>query len=181
MQCQSLVRRAIAEQDISVEVLTKDHNISGFISSNRDLTEYLLENALDDTLNKTAITHVLLNKTDEIIGFFTLLNDRKRIQDMEYGDRIEGYKYRALPALKIGRISTHKDHEGEGLGSLMITITFSYLFNIIRYSGCRVVTVDSKNGCEGFYEKQGFKSTKEKKDDFSPMYMDTGVFMKEQR
>jgi GNAT superfamily N-acetyltransferase len=169
-----------ADQDIRVEVLTKDHDISGFISSSKDLTEYFWEDALEDTLNKTAITHVLSNDDRQIVGFFTLLNDRIEYHDIGHDDRIRDYNYRYLPALKIGRISSHKDHEGEGLGTMMLTITFSYLFNIIRYSGCRIITVDSKKGCEGFYEKHGFKSVRVNKNDFTPMYMNMGRFIKEQ-
>ena len=61
----------------------------------------------------------------------------------------------------------------------MIALSFRYLFNILRYSGCRVMTVDSKKGYEGFYERFGFKTALKNKDNFTPMYMDIGRFMKE--
>jgi hypothetical protein len=62
----------------------------------------------------------------------------------------------------------------------MIRYSFRYLFRILRYSGCRVMTVDSKKGCEGFYEGFGFKSTLKKREHVTPMYMDIGRFLKEQ-
>ncbi len=85
---------------------------------------------------------------------------------------MDGVEYSSVPALKIGRLSTHRDFEGKGYGSSMIEMAFSYLFRIHDYSGCRVMTVDSKKGCEGFYEHFGFKRASKKRDDSTPMYMD---------
>ena len=179
MHYQNPMASAKREQSIRIEILSKEHDIPGFISSSEELTCYFLEDALQDTLNKTAITHVLVNSDDQIVGFFTLLNGTIKCQEIEDADRLEGYNHASTPALKIGRLSAHRDHEGEGYGTKIIALSFRYMFNILRYSGCRVMTVDSKKGCEGFYERFGFKTALKRMDDFTPMYMDIGQFTKE--
>ena len=175
------MRSARTERNTRIEILSKDHNIYGFVSSNAELNEYFLEDALEDTLNKNAITHVLVDEDDKIVGFFTQLNGMIKCQDIKENDRIVGYDHASTPALKIGGLSTHRDHECEGYGTEMIACSFRYLFNILRYSGCRVMIVDSKKGCEGSYERFRFKSIEKRKDDFTSMYIDIGQFLKEQQ
>ena len=150
------------------EVLSSSHDAS-FISSDADLTDYLHEVAWDDQVNKTAITHLLFY--DHIlVGFFTLLNDSIKVNTIEDNDRIHGYVYRSLPAIKIGRLSVHRDHEKKGYGSEMLSLSLSYLFEVVKYSGCRIVTVDSKKGCEGFHSHFGFKMVKGRKDNYCPIW-----------
>lgn len=167
------------DSEYRVEILTPDHHISDFVSSDDDLTEYLLNDALDDGQYKTAITHLLIDSHDFVAGYFTLLNDSIRVEIIDKRDLIDGYEYRSLPALKIGRLSTHKDLERKGLGTLMLTISVSYVFEINNYSGCRIVTVDSKIGCEEFYEGFGFKRVDLKRDNFTPLYLDIGPALKQ--
>jgi hypothetical protein len=59
----------------------------------------------------------------------------------------------------------------------MIKLALSYLFEILEYSRCRMMTVDSKKGCEGFYEQLGFKKTTINKYYFTPMYLDVIYFL----
>jgi hypothetical protein len=40
-----------------------------------------------------------------------------------------------------------------------------------------MMTVDSKKGCEGFYEQLGFKKTTINKYYFTPMYLDVIYFL----
>lgn len=69
----------------------------------------------------------------------------------------------------------------KGIGSDMVTLSFSYAIDIHRYSGCRMVTVDAKKGAEGFYEKIGFKKTRASKDsDTIKMYINIASFLKMQ-
>ena len=91
------------EQNIRIEILSKEHDIPGFVSSSEELTRFFQDDALQDTLNKTAITHVLVNSDDQIVGFFTLLNGTIKCQEIEEVDRLEGYNHASTPALKIGR------------------------------------------------------------------------------
>lgn len=163
--------------NLRVEALRTTHNISSFVSSNGELTAYLVEDALKDQENKTAITHLMLTRTNEVVGYFTLVNDSVKVEVMSKEDRLDGYPYKSIPALKIARLSTHREREHEGIGSKMVTIAFSYLFEIVRYAGCRVMTVDSKKGCEGFYQRFGFNITNQTRDDHTPMYLDIGKFI----
>jgi predicted GNAT family N-acyltransferase len=178
----TIYRRPVAAERIAsnvcIDILCDSHNISDFASSDPDLTEYFVEDAINEQRNRTSTTHVLLDNNETIVGYFTLLNDSIKVVNLE--DRhIDGCEYSSVPAVKIGRLSTHRDHEHKGYGSLMLTLAMSYVFEVQRYSGCRVVTVDSKKGCEGFYEHFGFKKTSIKRDNSTPMYLDISKFLED--
>ena len=161
------------------EVLTGAHNLGDFSSENNELTAYLKENALEEQREKTSTTHVLLDDSRDIIGYITLLNDSIRVANINEEDKVEGYSYGAYPAVKIGRLAVHKDYARKGLGTFMLSLSVSYIFDIHRYSGCRMVTVDAKKGAEGFYEKFGFRKTtvKGKDNETVKMYMDIAAFL----
>lgn len=162
-----------------VERLTLEHDISRFISSNCELTRYLREDAYADQSKRTSVTHLLVMESGEIIGYFTLLTDSIRVSSIGSGNNLRDYPYSSIPALKIARLSTSWDNERKGLGTEMLNLSFRYLFEITKYAGCRIVTVDSKNGCEGFYEKYGFRRTRLKRGDKVPMYLDVRPFIED--
>jgi predicted GNAT family N-acyltransferase len=153
------------------ERLTEHHIIANFASSDPELTKYLQENALDDQRRFVSVTFLLLTDDDEIIGYFTLLTDSIRVDKIDKNDIPDGHHYSSLPSLKIGRLSTNKDHEREGLGTEMVSNCIKFLYEIRNYAGCRVMTVDSKSGCEGFYETIGFERTSNRRDGSTPMYL----------
>ncbi len=162
-----------------VERISPKHDVSNFISPKKELTEYLVEDALEDQANKISVTYLLISDGDEVIGYFTLLNDSIRTANVKAKDVLDGYNYSSIPALKIGRLSTKVGYEKRGLGTEMLVLSFSYMFKITRYSGCRIMLVDSKSDCPGFYEKFGFKRTSARRDRSIPMYMDGGTYLKE--
>ncbi len=109
-----------------------------------------------------------------------MLTDSIKVRVIGNYTEIEGIEYASIPALKIGRLSCRMGYEGKGLGTEMIKVALSYLYEIIKYSGCRMMTVDSKKGCEGFYERLGFKKTSNNRLHFTSMYLDISILLKEQ-
>ena len=164
-----------------MEVLTDAHGIGDFLSDNEELSAYLKENALEEQREKTSTTHVLIEE-DRIIGYFTLLNDSIRVSNIKDEDNIDGYSYGAYPAVKIGRSAVRNGHIRRGLSTFMVSLSISYIFDMHRYSGCGMITVDAKKGAEGFYEKLGFRKTtvKGKDNKTVKMYMNIAAFLKEQ-
>lgn len=162
-----------------VETLTSKHDLTCFVSSNDELTRYLTDDALADQGNKTSVTHLLLTESDEIVGYFTLLTDSMKLGSIDPEGPLRAYPYRSIPALKIARMSVKIGKERRMLGTLMLSISFSFLFEITRYAGCRIMTVDSKRGCEGFYEKFGFKRASVQRKVTVPMYFDIRAFLEQ--
>jgi len=172
------VQRRAAKIPFRIKSLTVKCDVSNFLSSNEELTEYLREEALADQCNKTSVTHLLISESDDIIGYFTLLTDSIKVKSINLGDDYRDFRYRSVPALKIGRLSTAKGMEGKGLGTAMLEISISFLIEITRHVGCRILTVDSKEGCEGFYEKNGFERARDQRGETVHMYLDIGAFLK---
>lgn len=161
----------------SVVPLIDNRQIAGFESSNDELTAYLHEEALRDQSLLLATTHLLVDGTGHTVGYFSLLTDSIKVKVIGDNHGTSGIEYASIPALKIGRLSCRRGYEGKGLGTEMIKLAVSFLFEIVKYSGCRIMTVDSKKGCEGFYELLGFKKTTINKYYFTPMYLDVIYFL----
>ncbi len=171
------MQRRAAKIPFRIRSLTAKCDVSNFLSSDQELTKYLWEEALADQCNKTSVTHLLISESNDIIGYFTLLTDSIKVKSVDLGDALRDYRYKSIPALKIGRLSTAKGMEGKGLGTAMLEISISYMIEITRHVGCRILTVDSKEGCEGFYGKNGFERTRSQRGETVHMYLDIGAFL----
>ncbi|QYZ79812.1 GNAT family N-acetyltransferase [Methanofollis formosanus] len=150
--------------------LTSDHDVSSFQCAHHDLTEYLVEDALRNQNAQVAATYLVLYE-GECAGYFTLLNDSIIKKDLDPGVGEEDYPYSHYPAIKIARLATCLDYEHRGIGTAMIIAVASIARKVSRYSGCKVITVDSKPEAEEFYAKKGFhRALKTKKKTSIPMY-----------
>lgn len=158
--------------NLSFSLLNGDIDVSLFWCREPDLTEFLIEDALENQAARLSVTRIV-SYEGQIAGFFTLTNDciiRKGIGD---DDGEEGYPYPHYPALKIARLATHQEYEGRGVGRAMLLKTVAIAMRLSRYVGCRMLTVDSKQDSEEFYLKYGFqRALTKKKKDMIPLYRD---------
>lgn len=136
--------------NLSFSHLTEDIDVSLFQCRELDLTEFLVEDALENQAARLSVTRIV-SYEEQIVGFFTLTNDciiRKGISD---NDGEEWYPYPHYPALKIARLATHQEFEGRGIGRAMLLKTVAIAMRLSQYVGCRMITVDAKPKSEGFY------------------------------
>ncbi|MBS3060055.1 MAG: GNAT family N-acetyltransferase [DPANN group archaeon] len=102
------------------------------------------------------------------VGYFSLLTDSinlKPNKELKQKWESKGIRFNALPALKIGRLATHKDHEGKGIGRTMIAnILLAVLTSIIPKAGCRYITVDALPNAVQWYEQLKFKKLEKAKE-----------------
>ena len=165
-------------KDIKIERMNRKHDISGFKSYEKELVNFLIEDALDQQTRRISVTYLWFLKTGELVGYVTLLNDRINLEgDLKKTFRNKGVLYRALPALKIGRLCVDDRFLRRGVGTLMISFAIQMAFNIFNnYAGCRFIVLDAKrnktNDPIHFYKKQGFKILKERKKGTTPMFLD---------
>ena len=157
---------------LSFSFLNKDVDVSSFRCGEPDLTEFLIDDALDNQVARLSVTR-LVSYEGQIVGFFTLTNDciiRKGIND---DDGEEWYPYPHYPALKIARLATHQEFEGRGVGRAMLLKTVAIAMRLSQYVGCRMITVDSKPKSQEFYLKYGFqRALMKKKMEMIPLYRD---------
>ncbi len=169
----------ITEEDIRIERITDRHKVNGFRSYEPELVAFLIEDALDNQINKIFVTYLwFLKTTDQLVGYITLLNDRINLEgDLKEAFRNKGIGYHSLPALKVGRLCVDNRFLRKGLGTLMLAFAVkvaNHIFN--EYAGCRFIVLDAKRNLQNdpihFYKKIGFISLKERKKGTTPMYLD---------
>ena len=95
----------ITSEKIKIERLNCNHNLLDFKSEEQELVDFLVEDALDNQRKQISVTYLVFLNTGELTGYVTLLNDRINLEgDLKEAFREKGILYRALPALKIGKL-----------------------------------------------------------------------------
>src|SRR3989338_2168823 len=121
-------------KDIKIERLNEKHNISDFQSYEKELVDFLVEDALDNQKNRISVTYLIFLESGELVGYVTLLNDRINLEgDLKDIFRGKGIAYHSLPALKIGRLCVDHRFLRMGIGTLII-----FLINLTASSPLNV-------------------------------------------
>jgi GNAT superfamily N-acetyltransferase len=173
--------------NLDVEILRLNENtiIESFDCEDKDLNDFLLNDAKDYLNSLLSVTYLLQNK-DEIVAYFSLSNDSLIKDDEEkaawnkVNRAIPNPKRRRVyPAVKIGRLAVSKKYAGMGFGKLIIMAVREMYVNEQQRSGCRFVTVDAYRDALPFYEKNDFRflTTKDAAEDTRIMYFDLMVTM----
>jgi GNAT superfamily N-acetyltransferase len=164
--------------DLEFVVLSADHDhqISTFRCRNPELKDFLSEDAYQNQLDRISVTRLVFWQ-GRLVGYFTLVTDVIKKDELSENDGDPDYKYRTYSALKIARLATHKEFEHQGVGRAMLLKIFSIWIRFSRYIGCRIITVDAKPDAVGFYVKFSFHEAifdqrKLKGRDTVPLYID---------
>lgn len=173
---------SIPTSDISVELLSEKHKplLDGFCSFEKELENFLKQDALDNQEKRISKTHLWFHKpTGKLLGYMTLLTDKISLEaELKQEFRNKGINYKSLPALKIGRLCVHDDFLRKGIGTYMIDSVIFIVHKINEFAGCRFITIDAKRNPDKskdsihFYISKGFKIYKERIKGTSPMYRD---------
>jgi len=175
--------------EFEIKKLTKkDLSNFDFDCKISDLNDFLRDDALIQQTQKVNITYLWhLKKTKKLAGYITLSCDSIHLSGSKKEEmRRIGISYRALPALKIGRMAVNQDYFNRGLGTLMILFSIELVKQLNNFAGCRFLTLESKNDSTlsdpqkpiHFYKKMGFVITKErKKTSYIPMYRDLFIIL----
>lgn len=159
--------------DFDIVRLTKDHNVLAFDCGNKDINDFLMEDAYEYQEGLLAVTYLALNKShDDVLSYFCLLNDKlayfpgddKKAWN-KLNRKVSNHKrMKSYPAVKIGRLGTQRMCSGQGLARDIIDY-IKVLFTNGNRTGCRFLTVDAHRDAVGFYEKCGFSY-------FTDLYVD---------
>lgn len=169
----------ISSEDIKIERINENHKVNTFQSYEKELVDFLLEDALKNQKNRISVTYLwFLKNSGDLVGYITLLNDRINLEsDLKEVFRGKGILYHSLPALKIGRLCVDDKFLRRGIGTMMIDFAIKVAHHIFeRFSGCRFIVLDAKRSLKNdpihFYKKQGFTELKERKKGATPMHLD---------
>jgi len=168
--------------------LAKDCYAKSFCCSDKDLTNFLLEDAKNYQNDLMAVTYLYETpELTETVAYFSLLNDKLSYNPTERSiwnrlNRLVANKKRRrnYPAVKIGRLAVNEKFTGCHVGQQLID-TIITMFIVDNKTGCRFITVDAYANATGFYQKCGFEffSDRDKGDSTRLMFMDLKPYKEE--
>ena len=161
--------------------LTPTHLIKPFDCGHSDLNDFILNDAKKYHEKLLAVTYLLENEK-ETIAFFSLLNDKISLLDVESGNRWKrlfkekmplGKRFNSYPAMKIGRLGVSLNYKGQGIGTMILDYLKEWFISNNR-TGCRYITVDAYSVSLGFYQRNQFDflTNKDQNDETRLMYYD---------
>lgn len=137
----------------------KQHNIEKFSCGIKELDTYLKQQAGQETKKMVTAVYIIRKiKSAEVIGYYTLSTNSIELTNLPESSIRKLPKYKALPALLIGRLAIDINYQGQGIGEKMLLDALNRSYLLSKQVGCFAVIVDAKDKkSSNFYEKYGFK------------------------
>ena len=146
---------------VAVKRLGKDTpGISMFKNQKRGMVDHLQRDALNEQKRKMGTTRVWAYGDRIALGYITLAAysvSKKYVQNDRDYTTAEQFPYGTVPALLIGQLATHREHERQGVGKRMIAWAIKTATELSKVMGCRMVALHSYDDVVGWYEKQKFR------------------------
>lgn len=175
-------KEGVKIEDIDIQQINDANKsvILTFKSYEKELVDFLVEDALDNQNKEISVTYLWSYKPNKALcGYVTVLADAINLQgELKEYFRQERIFYKSLPALKIGRLCVSDYYLGRGTGTLMIEFVMVLAEKIGREIGLRFITTDAKRNpaprkdSVHFYKKLGFEVLKQREKGTLPMYKD---------
>ena len=160
--------------DYHIRRLKNDEKVKSFDCGDNDLNDFLLNRSNSFRKALLAVTYVFENiESKEIIGYFSLANDRVSLTDFENKTEFNRFRksrfinekrIRSYPAVKICRLGINEDFHNKGIGSILLNFIKSYFIENNK-TGCRFITVDAYNKAIPFYQNNDFQHLKNEESD----------------
>lgn len=131
------------------------HDRSCFNSGSSALDRYLREQATQDMRRRVAGCFVALNDDLRIAGYYTLSSASVPLLDLPIEVQRKLPRYKAVPAIRMGRLAVDVEFQSQGLGS-------GLLINALRRAAgaeipATVLIVDAKDEqAAAFYQHHDF-------------------------
>jgi GNAT superfamily N-acetyltransferase len=142
-----------------IELLDKEHNRENFDCGKELLNNYLKMQAGQDIKRKLSACFVLSEReTNNIQGYYTLSNNSIALS--RFPEQIQKKlpkSYTSVPTTLLGRLAIDKNHQGKGIGKILLIDALKRSYEISQEIGSFAVVVDSiDEEAEKFYEKYDF-------------------------
>lgn len=141
----------------TIESLAKEHQVRSFDCGEPALNEYLQRFALKNSKKGVARTFVVvLEGCRDVLGFYTLSAGSITFQNLP-PDAAKGMPKYPVPVARLGRMGVHKDQQGTGLGTFLLSDAMNRVAQTSAEIGIFALIIDAKNeGVKAFYRKFGF-------------------------
>src|SRR5690606_3761318 len=122
-------------------VLEKNHNRKNFNCGIDELDNYLKLYANQDIKKRLAVCYLIVDKDNDVIGYYTLCSNSIDLSDIPE-DLAKSLKYGEIPVIIIGRLSVHKDYQGNKLGQTLLIDALKRIVEISALVRNHAVIVD---------------------------------------
>ncbi len=140
-------------EKFSLDRLQPSTEISSFDCGNEDLNNFLVEDSKKHLSQLLAVTY-LLRDADDVIAYFSVLNDsiikQENVSNSRWKNRVLKYMpadkrgYKGHPAVKVGRLAVCREYQSQGIGAEIMDYIKGYFLDNNK-TGCRFITVDAEN------------------------------------
>ncbi len=135
------------------------HDRAAFTCGVDSLDAYLKTQASQDVRRKANAVFVLtlVAEPRRILGYFTLCATSLAQGDVPEGARKHVPRYPLVSATLIGRLAIASDHQGRGLGGILLARALRASYDSAATVGSCMVVVDAiDEGAAAFYEAHDF-------------------------
>lgn len=143
------------ENEVEIYKLRKNlFNIKQFSCKNQAYADYIKKDAFEDQVKSIGQTWVFVYKQKEVIGYTTIAMAEL---NKSHHKKLSGFPHSHVPSLLLGRLATHQDYEGLGVGTRMTHWVISEGKRYSKELGCRLVILNpEKDVIEWYRDKLGF-------------------------
>ena len=143
----------LEEQNFHVKL----HDRAGFCCGVPALDDYLRRFAAQQSAKGMASVYVLVDDLDpsRILGFYTLSAAQVDARHLNETDRKRLPRY-PIPCFRMGRLACRSDHQGRGLGQLLMGCAVERCLKARSLVGAYALLVDAKDeNAKAFYRHYG--------------------------
>jgi GNAT superfamily N-acetyltransferase len=136
--------------------LTASHKLDAFQSGEPALDDWLRERALENLRLKASHTYVTcLAGSMVVVGFHALCMGQMIAQELPGSMRRN--MPRTIPAVLLGRLAVHQDHQGHGLGAALLHDAVQRALRASKEVSARLLIVYAISpAAAAFYARHGF-------------------------
>jgi hypothetical protein len=163
---------SIEFKKLDIEILRESDNFDGFICGNKEIDEFIHDEAWDFQTERLGVSYVFRFDA-EIVGFVTLSMADLRKEKMEDEDKLQIGKEN-YPALQISQLAVCKKLTRKKIGTFLCDFSLAKAYEFSEKVGCRFLVLNAKREVMGFYIKYGFKLLPKQEDRREPvMFLNT--------
>lgn len=155
---------------VTINVISNDDNIKGLDFTEDDKSDPLLVQDFiknkSEIYQKNNLTSLWAVKYDNVlVGFFALSMNSLKKDSMEEDDKVPKATTKRYPAMYLGQMGIDKKFRGRKLGHWICQYCVGLARQIQPRIACKVILLQTDDVRSKFYEKEGFKKTREKTQD----------------
>ncbi|MEW9697590.1 hypothetical protein [Paenibacillus sp. SI8] len=152
----------VISQKVSLVPFDEIYLIQPFDCGVTDYNNFLVHDARKYISMGISSVHLLIeNGTDFVLGYLALLTDSFLLDKSEKEKMELDIPFSSVPALKIGKLATHKDRKEHHYGCYLLELALGHAQELLENGiACRFLTLDADIEFNAtnpeFYERNGF-------------------------